>query len=328
MSRLFSFTVVATVFFLFLLSAPLPSQARPGPSLEAAFIRAYNERVEDGTWVQTFGSIGLLAQDYCSGSLSIWEWPYPNEQSDLLTSLQNGVFRCMYNANTLILSTSGQVIINTTLNSAGKPSGAVVDWFDQLAASVGAQYNIKNYQVVWDVSLSESDLILQAVGAGLADAACGRFAPGTSVTSLAVSRDSLYSFMYCPTYLDLPLVWVRKNAATNSWAHLVNNVDTLGWVICVPSTAGGGAEQTCTAILDQTSTTGAKCVGGYGAGAFDLLLTNTGCDAVYGSAPTSTTTRQSLHFFPGPVIDTQGSYFRPTDLVVTTVPKTLINVRV
>ena len=102
--------------------------------------------------------------------------------------------RCMYNSNTLILSTSGQVIINTTLDASRRPSGAVcslqsslyfpflkfsfplqiVDWFDLLAASVKTQYNLPSYDIVWDVSLSESDLILEAVQSGLADAACGR----------------------------------------------------------------------------------------------------------------------------------------------------------
>jgi len=303
------------------------SEAKPGTSLEVAFIRAYNERVKDGSWVNTFGSIGLIAQDFCSGATSLWDWPYPNEQSDLLTSLQNGVFRCMYNANALILSTSGQVIINTTLDASGRPSGAIVDWFDLLAQSIQEQYDLPSYDIVWDVSQADSQQIFEAVSKGLADAACGRFAAGSALTTPEVARDSLYSFMYCPTYLDVPLVWVRKNAATNSWAQLVNNVDKLGWTVCVPSTPGGGAEQICSAILDQSSTTGAQCVGN-NAEAFDLLLSNTGCDAVYGSAPTNPATRSKLNSFNGPVVDTQGSFFRPADLVTPVLPKTLINVQV
>ena len=233
----------------------------------------------------------------------------------------------MYNANTLILSTNGGVIINTTLDNSGRPSGAIVDWFDLLASSIKTQYGLQTYDVEWDVSLTESDLILEAVGSGMADAACGRFSAGTAVTTPNVARDSLYSFMYCPTYFDLPLVWVRKNAATTSWKQLVNNVDKLGWVVCVPSTPGGGAEQTCTAILDQSSTTDPQCYG-YNAEAFDMLLSNTGCDAVYGSAPENPASRKNLNHFPGPAIDVQGSFFRPADLVTSTIPKTIINVRV
>lgn len=54
-------------------------EAKPGTSLEGAFIRAYNERVADGSWASIFGSIGLLSQDYCPGSTKLWDWPFPNE---------------------------------------------------------------------------------------------------------------------------------------------------------------------------------------------------------------------------------------------------------
>ena len=135
------------------------------------------------------------------------------QDSDLLTSLQNGVFRYGFFGNhclcpsshpsypgactTQILSSSRRAaklsLIRHWTRQEDPPARfalfnhpcislflkfsfplQIVDWFDLLAASVKTQYNLPSYDIVWDVSLSESDLILEAVQSGLADAACGR----------------------------------------------------------------------------------------------------------------------------------------------------------
>jgi len=284
--------------------------AAPGTTLEAALLRAYNGGVKAGKWAEIFSGIGLVSgQPGCSGNAEPFEWPFPTQGTDLQKALAKGAFRCAFPSNTVISSTKG-VIINSTLNNKGKPTGAVVDWFDYLATLIAAEYKI-SFQITWDTSYVSEEGVIEAVRSGNADAACGRFEP--SLTYKTDAAASHLSFIQCPTYLTRPLVWVRKNANVFSWNELVGKVDNQKWKLCATPEE---STYLCSNILNQYSTTNPGCTTTLSTtSAFSKLLNENGCDAVYGSTPSQDILDDhSLNSFPNPAILAKGTYMRDEDV--------------
>jgi len=294
--------------------------ARPGTSLESAFIRAYNERVEDGTWVSLYGNNGLLNQDFCPGSTSIWPWPSAIAGTDLYNALQNGVFRCAYNGGQLITAPTGAVVLNTTgYASNARPNGLTVDWFDKLAASISAQYQVP-FTISWTTSFTSSNDIEAAILKGDLDAGCGGFSVGAGYSTYG-ARGNVFSVFFCPTYLQNPLIYMSTSDSVSTWAAFIDKVNN-GWIVYAYGSPGGGTEQSCTALLNQY-TTGAQCFGNLTA---FTALQNGNCNAVYsGSTAPSSFTFASLS---APVINAQGTLFRPTDVNGAALATTVINVNI
>jgi hypothetical protein len=312
---------VAVLCAAFLLFLAVPSLGRPGTTLETAFIRAYNERVADGTWVDYFGDAGLLNQDYCPGTTSIWEWPSPVAGSDLSNSLQSGVFRCTYNGGQQVLSPTGATIIDTTgYKEEERPVGLIVDWFDQLASTISEQYGVP-FAISWNTSLTDSNAQMSAVLNGDFDACCGKFSVGAGYSSYG-ARGEVFSVMYCPTYLENPQLYMLKSNAVSTWAEFIDKVNQ-GWIVYANGSPGGGTEQSCTALLLQY-TSGVKCHGN--TTAFAQLIDGN-CNAVFGSSP-SESQASSLSKIGSPVISSQGTLFRPTDVNGDALATTIINVNI
>jgi hypothetical protein len=219
------------------------------------------------------------------------------------------MFRCAYLANTVISNQKG-VIINSTLNSQGRPTGAIVDWFDHLATLIAAEYDM-DFQISWDVNYLTLDSVFQSVVSGTSDAACGRFEPSVAYDNEAAAEE--LSYLQCPTYVDLPLVWVRKNANVKSWSEFIAKVDSEKWKLCATPE---GSTSLCSGILNQYTKTKPGCVQTISStAAFNKLLASNGCDAVFGSSPSQAVLSQnSVVSFSNPAIVSQGTYMREEDI--------------
>jgi len=300
------------------------SVARPGTTLETAFIRAYNERVEDGTWVSYFGNNGLLNQDFCPGSTSIWPWPSPIAGTDLSNALQNGIFRCTYNGGQLVTAPTGAVIIDTTgYKSNARPTGLTVDWFDKLAATISAHYGVP-FVINWNTSFTDSNSQEAAILSGAFDAGCGGFSVGAAYSTYG-ARGSVFSVFFCPTYLQNPIVYMTSSNSVSTWSAFINKVNS-GWIVYAYGSPGGGSEQTCTALLKQYSTnSGVQCYGNLTA---FTQLANGNCNAVFSGSAAPSSLAGSFASLSAPIVSAEGTLFRPADVNGNVLATTVINVNI
>lgn len=306
---------------------------------------AFNALYEDGTYARIWGGppgdvlVGIRAPDTCTGPAEAWPTaPSAEPGSDLARVLSRGSFIC---GTTTALAPCpvyetvlGQPILKcrrTTdedenenpKNNNTSCYGALVDWYAALTAKVGDMYGVPSLQTVWDASVEEmttdgataAQLILEGVYNGTFDGGCGiwtQSTPWTNPTTGQVEPRSIgLSSHVCKTYLrDTFLFTYGDDSGIKSWYDLKLSVEA-GEVdrIC---TIDDGSCADCSSVVRQYigGDSQGLCQGGYGREEAFASLANGTCEVVYGSAPPFSMLSEPINWFPSPVSQVFGSYFR------------------
>jgi len=115
-----------------ILAALTVSPALAETSLELALTKAFNKKVQDGTYASIFGGmVNISSTSFCTGNADDWETPPletgENGKSDLTRVLDRGEFICGYPANMFYQQSlaGGQIMLDTA--DPNNVYGALVD---------------------------------------------------------------------------------------------------------------------------------------------------------------------------------------------------------
>lgn len=293
-------------------------QPYAGTTLEQLMTRAYNARVADGTWDDTFGDMpDIHQQAFCNGATDDWPIPPVESGTDLERVVQAGVFKCGYVQNADYKSTNGETLIASGEES-GTVQGLVVDYWNSMvnyaSNAIGEDINLE-----WTLYSTPQEVLdaLKTGGSDGIDAACGRWSPyGTyddSDLDEEVARSVVFSYQTCPTYLQDTIVYTPSDGGATTFEELLAAIDD-GDVsdICVTGTPNGGTEANCqyTMNLYTEEDDSVSCTG-FGGDAFTALDAGDACEAVYGGVPPTTSSYNRI-VLPSPYSPV--TFFRQKDL--------------
>eukprot|EP00563_Minutocellus_polymorphus_P020586 CAMPEP_0197727024 /NCGR_PEP_ID=MMETSP1434-20131217/18148_1 /TAXON_ID=265543 /ORGANISM="Minutocellus polymorphus, Strain CCMP3303" /LENGTH=371 /DNA_ID=CAMNT_0043313109 /DNA_START=59 /DNA_END=1174 /DNA_ORIENTATION=+ len=288
--------------------------------------------------------VGIRAPDTCVGPADAWPTVPVDEvepKSDLARVLSRGTFVCgttTASAPCPVHETVlGQPILKCQRGAPGSSElenpkntscyGALVDWYDALTSKVGEMYGVPSLQTVWDTSVEDilttdgataAQLILEGVYNGTYDGGCGIWSQSTPWTNPATGqvepRSIGLSSHVCKTYLrDTFLFTYGYDSGIKSWYDLKLAVESGGInQIC---TIDEGSCADCSSVVQQYIYGGGDsqqslCQGGYDREEAFASLVNGTCQVIYGSAPPVFMLSEPINWFPSPVSQVYGSYFR------------------
>lgn len=239
-------------------------------SLELALTKAFNAKVEDGTYARIFDRIAdIKPTSFCTGNAASWETP-PLETgetggSDLATVLDRGEFVCGYPKDLFYQQSlqAGQVLIDTT--DPNNVQGAIVDWWDELGKELGRMYGKNSFRVKWNATLERSQQVLAALQDGSIDSACGRWGPDgfyNDANGKKLPRSVAFSAQICSTYAQTGHIYTARSSNITSFSKLIAGIDngTVKTITALGSTSGG-TPQTCGSQLSQYTANRVSCTG-------------------------------------------------------------------
>lgn len=278
-------------------------------TLEQLMTRAYQEKIQDGTWHSIFSDLELISpQPFCSGNTESWPWPKIQigsetvGRSDLEKVITGRIFNCGYVKN--IKFTAAQdmsdgvdgsmsssslrdvVLIETNETHA---EGLLVDYWNAMIDYINKEAfkDVGEDPILLQWKLYDTpDEALEALLAGEIDAACARWdVEGnfklSDVLSQEVSRLYVMRAQTCPSYLSQTFSYARKRRGEVPLSEFASAIEN-GRVrnVCVRSVPSGSLEESCETELNEYSTSQQVTCSGYGPTAIQPYFAGV-CQAVW-----------------------------------------------
>jgi len=302
-----------------------------GTTLERLITRAFNARIQDGTWIERFGLIpNVDPQPTCGGTVDDWPISQEDGDGDLLQVLESGVFKCGHIRNSKYV-TGGNVTSVTLLETSDtSASGAIADFFDDIVGYAGSEMGNRRLQVEW-LLFDNAQETFDALQDGTIDAACGYWSGEASwdpsefdvsggSSEGTLSRAYYFNPMACRTFVQQKYLYAPfQGPEYRNFDELIQRgVNGRGNIrnVCVSGNAGGGFESDCQTTFNRYTDL-VTCTGvGTGTVPFEFLEAGD-CEAVWDGAPPEPDLFQAVEF---PYLYAPVTYFRPTELVFTSPP--------
>lgn len=288
-------------------------------TLELALTKAFNAKVEDGTYARLFSDlVDIKSTSFCTGNAARWETPKLDDgnggQSDLAAAIERGYLTCGYPKDLFFQQSleAGQVLLDTI--DPNNVQGVLVDWWDELGKELGRMYGKSSFDVKWNASFANSQQVLSAVQNGTFDVACARWAPDgfwTDTSGAMLPRSIAFSTQLCSTYAQMGHIYTKLSSNITTFEQFIQAIDN-GTVrtITADGSTGGGTPATCSNQLSIHTARPVTCVGVTGNSGFARLDSGES-DAHWEGVPEFASL---YHRFDQPALYTPVTLFRRKDV--------------